>query len=463
MAVASKASSDGKTVFTLDGIVDGTDSPEKGAGAPLLTAASARTPRANLDDAAEATSFQRARLSVGKLCLSVTQEDAVCVEKGSIYGSALVMPQIARSAGYPPRMVIICVRGYFFLAVNCFLQWMLVYSLMKEEQVMNKFSGQMWMCNFGAQKSGCPEADGCIGPGGTRITPDRMYSFTQWNTRNFMKAALMNVFPDKADMIDEKVDPGEYGLESMSCRFLCTFLFIVAVTQELRSSVALLRLLWCVPSRSDCWVGDPDDEVMTLRVCGMPRHWKVINFFVVVFPKFMLWQFIARTGMIFLIETASIQNTIVNSTALTFILNIDELLFDVFSTAQTKHMLEILQGYCVEHPELDESTDDSKLSAEEAAAREEAILDKSGMDRYFGKSSIPWLLFVSLMVWFYFIWVYYSTHCFQSEDGTYVSRPMHLPKSTQFSHLSAFLPQIFPIPSYSTPYWTYSYSGHDES
>jgi hypothetical protein len=432
------------------------DTPEKCA--PLIDDVDRTPSRANMDSISEAERiqmFKRARLSVGKLFLAVTQEDQVSVEKDSIYGSALVMPQIARSANWPGRMVILCFRGYFFLGVNCFLQWMLVYSLMKEEQVMDKFSGQMWMCNFAANKDGCPEAAGCIGPGGTRITPSRLYSYTQWATRNFMKNALMSVFPEQATDIAAKVDPGEYGLESLQCRFLCTFLFIVAVTQEFRSSVALLRLLWCVPTRGDNWVGDPEDEVVSLRVCGMPWHWKVINFITVVIPKFMLWQFIARTGMIFLIETASIQNTIVNSTALTFILNIDELLFDVFSTAQTKHMLEILEGY---HVGSDTAPPESptKSTADLAKEQEEVILQQAGLDTWFSKSSIPWLAIVSIVVWSYFIWVYYSTHCFKSEDGTYVSRPMFLPKSTDFSHLSAFLPQLFPIPSESKPYWTYT-------
>jgi len=397
--------------------------------------------------------FRRSRLSVGKLYLSVTKEDQVGVESTSIYGSALVMPQVARSAGWPPRMIIICARAYFFLAVNCFLQWMLVYSLMKEEQVMDKFGGQMWMCNFAAEKDGCPDAAGCIGPGGTRITPSRLYSYTQWSTRNFMKDALMDVFPEATAEINEKVDPGEYGLESIHCRFLCTFLFIVAVTQELRSSLLLLKLLRCIPTNDDSWVGDPDEEEISLTVRGMPLHWKVINFIIVVIPKFMLWQFITRTGMIFLIETASIQDTIVNSTALTFILNIDELLFDVFSTAQTKHMLEILEGVKIAGEDLEPTPEDHTQNL--TAEQEEIIIQKSGMDQYFGKSSIPWLAIVSLLVWWYFIWVYYSVHCFKSEDGTYVSNPMFLPTSTDFSHLSAFLPQVFPLPSESTPYWTY--------
>merc|ERR1719329_1878448 len=153
----------------------------------------------------------------------------------------------------------------------------------------------------------------------------------------------------------------------------------------------------------------------------MPWHWKVINFVFVVFPKAMLWQFIVRTGMIFLIETASIQNTIVNSTALTFILNIDELLFDVFSTAQTKHMLEILEGYCVGEG-AEEPSPTKQAGTDLAKAREEVVIEQSGLNRYCGKSSIPWLLVVCVVVWSYFLYVYYSTHCFVTDDGTYVSR-----------------------------------------
>ena len=34
------------------------------------------------------------------------------------------------------------------------------------------------------------------------------------------------------DVIEEKVDPGEYGLENRSCRWLCLFLFVLSVNHE---------------------------------------------------------------------------------------------------------------------------------------------------------------------------------------------------------------------------------------
>merc|ERR1712217_826338 len=123
--------------------------------------------------------------------------------------------------------------------------------LMKEELVMDKFAGQMYLCDFGARKDGCPEADGCLGPGGTRYTPDRMFSYEQWSVQNWVKKSLKDVFPERITKIEDHVDPGEYGIESLHCRFLCTFLFIVAVTQEFQKALELLRVIYVVPSQPD--------------------------------------------------------------------------------------------------------------------------------------------------------------------------------------------------------------------
>ena len=104
------------------------------------------------------------------------------------------------------------------------------YNLMKEQLVMDRFAGQMNLCDFGSKKDGCPESDGCVGPGGTRITPARLYSYAQWYLQNFVKSSLQSVFPDRKDDINTMIDPGEffcftrrhqvYGLESWHTRYL---------------------------------------------------------------------------------------------------------------------------------------------------------------------------------------------------------------------------------------------------
>lgn len=405
------------------------------------------TPR-HLDEETE----KKARISVAKVLLETKQELVIEIETGSVYGSAFVIPQIARSAMWSRKTVTLCIRCYFFLALNCFLQWFLVYELQKESQVMNKFGGKMWLCDFGAQKIGCPDADGCIGPGGTRITPSRMYSFNQWNLMGYAKVALMDIFPDRKDEIDEKMDPGEYGLESSECRLLCTLLFVFAISKEFTGSMRMIRLLHNLPSRQSSWVEETEDGEIQIRMSGMPWIWKVINFLFVVTPRFMLWQFTTRTGMLFLIETAGMENTIVNATALCFILDIDELMFEVFSTDLTKHLLDNLEGFRIpKHKAASYKTVSGALSRDE-----EDVIEQSDMNRFFSKALVPWMVIQAMAIWAYFQYVYYSTHCYQSSDGTYVSNPMYLPKSTSYSHWSAFLPQLFPIDEFSTPYWTWA-------
>jgi len=396
----------------------------------------------------EEDNARRARTTVAKVLMETRTEHMIEIETGSVYGSAFVIPQIARSSMWTPKMVVLCIRSFFFLAFNCFLQWMLVYELMKEAQVMNKFSGKMWICDFGAEKLGCPDGDGCIGPGGTRITPSRMYSFDQWNLQNFAKSALLEIFPEREAYINENVDPGEYGLESQNCRILCTLLFVFAVSLEFTGSMRMLRLLFAVPTRDDCWVDETEEGEVRLTIRGMPLIWKVINFVFVVLPRFMLWQFTCRAGMLFLIETAGMENTIVNATALCFILDIDELIFEVFSTDLTKHMLESLEGFKIPKKHMSVS---SRLARED-----EDAIEESDLNTYFSKALVPWSVIQALTIWIYFNWVYYSAHCFKSSDGTYVSNPMYLPTSTFYSHLSAFLPQTFPLEEADTPYWTWS-------
>lgn len=182
----------------------------------------------------------------------------------------------------------------------------------------------------------------------------------------------------------------------------------------------------------------------------MPLVWKVINFILVLVPRFMLWQFTCRTGMLFLIETAGIENTIVNATALCFILDIDELIFSVYSTDFTKHILTHLEGYRIPKKTHSYKTVSGALSREE-----DDPIEASDMNRYLSKALVPWMVIQSLTIWLYFHWVYYSSHCFQSSDGTYVSNAMYLPTSTVYSHLSAFAPQMFPIPASEEPYWTW--------
>jgi len=254
----------------------------------------------------------RARLGAAKLQIMLKHEEELDIQRNSVYGAALMMPQFARSTDWMGNLTVLAIRSYCFLIMNLLIQWFLVYSLIKEQMVMDLFSSQMNLCDFGSRKEGCPEADGCVGPGGTRITPARMYSYVQWYIQNFVKSSLISLFPEKHDDIDQMIDPGEYGLESWHVRYLCTFIFVMTGLGDLYECFNLLEFLYKLPNKAESWVDFEGDRGI-LKVAGMPAVWKLINVFVVVLPKFTLWVFTLRTGMMFLMETAGIDNTIVNS------------------------------------------------------------------------------------------------------------------------------------------------------
>merc|ERR1740138_187716 len=133
------------------------------------------------------------------------------------------------------------VRAYIFLIVNFVVQGGLLYMIAKEETVMDLFSGQMYLCDFGAWVKDCPGQPWCIGPGGTEITAPRLYSWEQWSVRTFVKQSLQTLFPERLDEINAKIDPGEYGVESYTCRWMCCFIFMMSVMSELFLNFRMIR------------------------------------------------------------------------------------------------------------------------------------------------------------------------------------------------------------------------------
>lgn len=72
-------------------------------------------------------------------------------------------------------------------------------------------------------------------------------------------------------------------------------------------------------------------DFVKFMMAGMPLPWKLWNYFVIIIPKLLIWRSTATNGVTFLMETAGIEDCIINVTALTFILNLDEMIFDLFA------------------------------------------------------------------------------------------------------------------------------------
>jgi hypothetical protein len=75
----------------------------------------------------------------------------------------------------------------------------------------------------------------------------------------------------------------------------------------------------------------------------MPFRWKLINLCFVVLPKVYIWLLMVDIGTLFLMETAGIEDMIMNAVALSFILSIDELICSGLFSDTSKHMLETIE------------------------------------------------------------------------------------------------------------------------
>jgi len=340
----------------------------------------------------------------------------------------------------------------------------------KEERVMSKYGGQMHLCDFGAEIQNCPHGTNCIGPGGTTYTSARLYDWEMWNTRVYVRDSFKALFPDRADDIMDKVDPGEYGLESYHLRVVSCLLFVIGCWGDFMSTMSMFHLLRSVPSVGEPWMSyevpkwDPSKEhakqvhgwtelnLVKFKVAGMPVKWKITNFIFVWFPKVYLWLVTLDAGVVFLLETAVIEDMIINAVALAFILAIDELICSTLVSPISLYMtgnLEPFEIFC-----LADEEDDTEKDA----------YDKHQLDKNWSICSlslwtyiIPNRLILICMTTAFFVCKYYLEHCVRQEDGSMISSPIYLPKSETLSFLtflSGPIPGLFKVETLKGAVWS---------
>jgi len=391
------------------------------------------------------------------------------LERSSVYGAAIAIPQIARSTGYCCTMTSFAIRSYLFLLINIFMQLFLLSMIGEEAHVMSAFAGRMHLCNFGSAIERCPDADApnCKGPGGTTFSFPRLYDFSTWATRTFIRDSLIDIFPDRQEDIYNLADPGEYGMENYYCRLLCCFVFMMNVMEDFRTTLDVFWLLIHIPTAPQKWIryekpdwGEKDHvksvhawrelDLVKFGVAGMPAKWKVANFLFIVVPKFLIWVVLAVSGNYFLMETAGITDVIMNSVALTFILNIDEMIFACFTTVSVRHIMSRMEEYELFSVEAEEAeTDDEVLHRfhrEEFGPGSWCIFLK----RLNPKRLINVVIFMAI-----FNISYYYASCEQRADGSWTSKPIYMPTNVTFNPVA----WVLPIPAFgwhqsSEPSWT---------
>jgi len=397
----------------------------------------------------------------------LVREGGSCdIEQGSAYGAALLMPQVARSAGWPVYLTGLTVRAIAFLCVNMFLQYNMLALISVEENVMNHYAGQMNLCNYGV---------GSIGPMGTEVTPARTYSWNQWATRVFVKDSLKALFPHRTDDIDSTVDPGEYALESHKARYVCCFVFILATMGEAFLILNMAKLLWTVPTKAESWITSPNQSTglasleqtiedlqdedsdtegenawldkVRIAVAGIPLSWKIVYLLLIWLPKLILWVLCCRIGVTFLMETAGIEDVIVNAVAMTFILNIDEMLCNTLMHESTKQMLSKCEEYV-----LFDVTAEANMTEQDIMKE---FSEKQTWKHFRLKDVLdllPMKLISALGLTTIFVLNYYYVRCDFNEDGQVVSKPMYLPTSPHLTLWQVLFPMT--MPKEEEPFWT---------
>lgn len=416
-----------------------------------------------LQQCEEASDLERQRkLAFAKTTIGITmREGGVCRVEENVYGAAIVMPQVARTTGWDKTVLILAVRSVFFLAFNICLQCYALTMLSKEDNVMNKFSGEMYLCDFGAFAENCP-GPGCLGPGGTDVTAPRMYDIESYLKRKFVRDSFIALFPDRVTEAFEKVDIGEYGVEDYLLRWTCCFVFMISCMDDLVLTYKMAELLYQIPTKDEPWIEPLADitvrgsvDEVRFKIAGMPMMWKLINGLIVVCPKLFLWKLTCEVGVSFLMNTSTIGDIVINSVAITFIINLDELIYNALMSEETRRVVAATESFalfnahtsCVGDMSL--LTDDEILEKhhEQQGLRSWSIADLVAI--------LPQKFFFALLLTTGFISLYYLEHCNPNTEKPEltVSKDMYLPKSVSYYFLNACCQFLFPVPSEETPYW----------
>lgn len=367
------------------------------------------------------------------------------LETSSVYGAVVAIPQIARCMDWNLTLSLLAFESVMILAINYFMQVSAIILIGEASQVIDVLAGKMHLCDFGKDLGSCPNASGCVGPGGTSIEAKRLYAFDIWAVRNYVRQALVDLFPDLQDEIMNRVDPGEYGLESYRGRLLACFLFMLVEVRDFFKIYDFAKLLWHLPTQAEEWIslsteslkvsGDSNRlESLRFQVAGMPMYWKVTNVVIVILPKVFLWYSVCWIGVRWLMETSGILNAILGAITMDFVLTFDELLYDSLANPAIKYIMNQIGDYALPHPAAGSDTN----------SRRKRCL------RY-AMLALPRRLILTLGLLATYIGRYYVLNCKQLEDGTWVSKDMHMPKSSYFS-LMEFLTNS--VRQDADPYWT---------
>lgn len=199
------------------------------------------------------------------------------------------------------------------------------------------------------------------------------------------------------------------------------------------------------------------------RIRGIPRRWKAL-YLLVVMIRLLVWMVLAVQGLRFLMETGTVEDVILNSLSLGFILEIDTLIYSVSSSGMVKRLMENLEDYDPPSHAL-HSWSVGAVLREESQERHE-VRRGGGARRasrrllHWLREGLMWLRGTGSIILVYVLYHYYfHAHCCRLRDGSWVSKAVRPPISLWPSPLDYFLNLRSSEEEVLTPSWAWAEEG----
>lgn len=255
----------------------------------------------------------------------------IMLPKDSLYGSAIVLPQVARSLGYNSFYVGKACMAWFSLVVVLVLQSMFVYQVYRMVELKDLEQG---FTKGGWSYIGTP----------------------RW------RWYLCNTDENANDDLLRK---------------LCVVAFTIVLFKDLRQTFEMAAFIWKVPNEAGNWMvvslinGDQiqvntngrkevvrkEEAQMQWQVDALEIPWKVLAVFGALIPKACLFWSLLFYGAMWLMNTTEPGELILNCVANVFVLELDEAVFAAVTTADVQQYMDNLLPWMPPIDQDDEETD----------------------------------------------------------------------------------------------------------
>jgi len=340
------------------------------------------------------------------------RHSGLLVPKDSLYGSVIVLPQVARSLNNHPVYVGKALVAWMCLFLVLWMQGMFVYEVYK--MVMSKDT----CCTS--------NPDPCLEEGFIRGGP----AWWGW----------FGVARDRWYLCYPQLDATH---RAQVLRKLCVAAFVVCLFKDIRQSYEMVVLLMELPSETGTWmvINTLEEEVLRVDTNGEKKfarekdeqihwqvdclelHWKVLVLVAVIVPKLLIFAFLYFYGSIWLMNVADHQELILNAVALVFVLELDEAVFAAVTTSDVQQQMDNLQPWNPHQSSsrrASENDETKSESSDEGSDRSNSSADDQGatftiMDTV--QTLFRLLTFPALLMFFSFIVInWYDIHCTTASD-----------------------------------------------